>query len=164
MIKTLDEFLGMIDRMVRILCIALGAVMTVVVLIQVFARYIPFIKPPSWTEELARYVMIWMAMCAASHGIRVWDNVGVDFFFKKLSKQMQFVLDIVIKAVVLAVLAVVAYYCITVYPKVGMNQISATLRIPMFYAQLGVIIGLSLCCLQLLGRILIDLSKKGKEE
>ena len=70
MIKTFDEFMEMLDDLVRVVCSVLMAVMTVTILIQVFARYIPAIKPPSWTEEFARYVMIWLATIAASHGNR----------------------------------------------------------------------------------------------
>ncbi|WP_165443931.1 TRAP transporter small permease [Lachnoclostridium sp. Marseille-P6806] len=158
MVKTLDEFLEMIDDFVRIICTALMLVMTVVVLIQVFARYIPAIKPPAWTEEFARYTMIWLSMMAASHGIRLWNNVGVDFVLKKIPGKAHKTVDILIKIAVMVCLATVTCLSIAVYPKVGMRQISATLRVPMFYAQLGIIVGFILCCLQLAGRIIIDVA------
>ncbi len=158
MSKTLDEFLEMIDDIVRVICTALIFIMTVVALIQVFARYVPAIKPPAWTEEFARYTMIWLSMMAASHGIRMWNNVGVDFVLKKIPGKAHKVMDILIKIAVLVCLIVVTYLSITVYPKVGMKQISATLRVPMFYAQLGIIVGFILCCVQLVGRIIIDIA------
>lgn len=160
--EILDEFLEMIDNIVRKVCILLTFVMTVVVLIQVFARYIPGIKPPAWTEEFARYTMIWLSMMAASHGIRMWDNVGVDFILTRFHGKAHKVLDILIKLAVLVCLVMVTYLSISVFPRVGMRQISATLGVPMFCAQLGIIVGFVLCCIQLVGRILID-AGKGEE-
>ena len=88
----------------------------------------------------------------------MWNNVGVDFVLKKIPGKAHKVMDILIKIAVLVCLIVVTYLSITVYPKVGMKQISATLRVPMFYAQLGIIVGFILCCVQLVGRIIIDIA------
>lgn len=47
-------------------CALLGlAVMLVAILIQVVARYV-FDAPPPWTEELARYAMLWAGMLGAT--------------------------------------------------------------------------------------------------
>lgn len=49
------------------LCAAIGflVLMLVTVIIQVVARYILF-SPPSWTEELARYAMVWSGFLGAT--------------------------------------------------------------------------------------------------
>jgi TRAP-type C4-dicarboxylate transport system permease small subunit len=164
MVKAIEKIMDAIDKCVQVVCTVMTLVMTIVVLIQVFARYIPAIKPPAWTEEFARYTMIWLSMIAASHGIKLWNNVGVDFFLKKMPQKLHHVVDIVIKIVVLAVLIIVLKYSLKVFPKVGMRQLSATLRVPMFYAQLGIIIGFIICCIQLVGRLIVDIARGGKKE
>lgn len=158
MIKTFDEFMEMLDDLVRVVCSVLMAVMTVTILIQVFARYIPAIKPPSWTEEFARYVMIWLATIAASHGIRHWNNVGVDFVLNRIKGTAHRIVSLLIKFTVLTCFIIVTYLCCKVFPIVGMRQISATLRVPIFYAHLGIIIGFILCDVQLVDCILCEIA------
>lgn len=53
-----DRFCG------RMAMIAL-LVMLVAILVQIVARYV-FAAPPPWTEELARYAMIWAGMLGAT--------------------------------------------------------------------------------------------------
>lgn len=75
----LNEYLDFLATVVEKVCLALMAIMTGIVLLQVVARLTPGVKNPNWTEELSRYVMIYIAFIGASNGIRQWDNVGVTF-------------------------------------------------------------------------------------
>src|SRR5205814_1523973 len=45
------------------------AVMVLAILFQVVARY-AFARPPFWTEELARYAMVWAGMLGAAAAFR----------------------------------------------------------------------------------------------
>lgn len=54
----------------------LMTVMTVVVIIGVFYRYV-LGDALSWTEEMARYVMIWMCFLAASVLVREGGHIGI---------------------------------------------------------------------------------------
>lgn len=54
-----------IDRVCVWVAFAALQVMLLSILLQVVARYI-FSAPPAWTEELARYAMIWSAMAGAA--------------------------------------------------------------------------------------------------
>ena len=94
----LNEYLDFLATVVEKVCLALMAIMTGIVLLQVVARLTPGVKNPNWTEELSRYVMIYIAFIGASNGIRQWDNVGVDFLIERLPRVPQFLLNIVIGA------------------------------------------------------------------
>jgi TRAP-type C4-dicarboxylate transport system permease small subunit len=54
-----------IDRLCGRLAMIALTVMLVAILVQIVARYV-FAAPPPWTEELARYAMIWAGMLGAT--------------------------------------------------------------------------------------------------
>ncbi len=62
----------------------LMAIMTIVVIIGVFFRYV-LGDALSWTEEMARYVMIWMCFLAASILVREDGHIGISVLRDKLS-------------------------------------------------------------------------------
>ena len=67
--QSVVAFSAFVDRvMMNVGLMALG-VMLVSMLIQIVARYI-FSSPPAWTEELARFAMIWAAMCGSTAAFR----------------------------------------------------------------------------------------------
>lgn len=152
--QILDEFLGFINVIVEKLCTVLVAVMTGIVLLQVIARLTPGVKNPSWTEELSRYVMIYIAFIGASNGIREWSNVGVDFVIDRLPEGVRKLLEFVIRVLILAFWCAVAYWGAEYFPKVGGRQYSASMGFPILYAQVSLIIGGVLCAIQTVGQIL----------
>lgn len=157
----LDEFLEFINMIIRKYCIIMMAIMTVILWIQVATRYLP-IHSPSWTEELARYIMISFAFIGASNGIREWNMVGVDFIIIRLPKTLQFGLNLLIRIIVLMFWCVVAYSGMKIFPKVGMKQFSPTMGFPIFYAQVSIIIGAILCILQTTGQIIKTFTEGGE--
>ncbi|MGM9538485.1 MAG: TRAP transporter small permease [Candidatus Onthomonas sp.] len=162
MLDLYEELMDFLDKIVKVLCIALAAVMTLIVMMQVFTRLCPWVPTPSWTEELARYVMIYMAFVGASHGIKEWDNVNVDIVLNAMPKKMRWVVDVLIKVLVLAFMVIVSVMAVQTFCKVGWSQKSPSLRTHMFYFQFAIILGCILCCVQCVGIILKDLRKRGK--
>jgi TRAP-type C4-dicarboxylate transport system permease small subunit len=61
-IVAVSDFL---DRVMRVATMAFLAVLVAVVILQVIARYL-FASPPAWTEEIARYAMIWAGLLGAT--------------------------------------------------------------------------------------------------
>lgn len=69
LIASLMGLSRLLDRaFIAIACASLTA-MLVCILIQIVARYI-FSEPPAWTEELARYAMIWAGFSGATVAFR----------------------------------------------------------------------------------------------
>ena len=60
-IRTSDE----LDRLCRIAAASYFALMLVFIAIQVVARYL-LQEPPTWTEELARFAMVWGGLLGAT--------------------------------------------------------------------------------------------------
>jgi len=71
----------------RALCWALIGLMTAMVLSvawQVVSRYV-LSAPSSWTEELARYLLIWIGMLGAAWAFRSRMHIGLDLLPKRLT-------------------------------------------------------------------------------
>lgn len=78
-----QEYMDFIDRIVKWLCIGLMLFMLIVVLFQVISRKIPFIGSFSWTEELARYLMLWLVFLGSSHIAEASSYIRVTFLVRE---------------------------------------------------------------------------------
>ncbi len=155
------DFLDFLDSVVKWVCIVLTGAMFAVVLLQVFTRLLPVSSPP-WTEELARYLMIYLSFIGASSGIKKWNNINVDMFINKFPKGFQKAMSVLIKVAVLAFIITIGILGYKVFPTVGSRQMSATMNIPMLVPQLSIIIGCVLMSLQLIGVIIKEFYKGGE--
>lgn len=64
-VRGVRSFSNALDRAASIIAVVALFVLVGAVMLQVVARYV-FQSPPSWTEELARYAMIWAGLIGAT--------------------------------------------------------------------------------------------------
>ena len=77
--KLLDKASDALDRFCRLGAIAALALMVILIGIQVAARYL-WRDPPGWTEEGARYAMVWAGLLGATISFRAgFDPVLAKF-------------------------------------------------------------------------------------
>lgn len=77
-----------LDWVVERICALLMIALVLDVWLGVMVRYlIPL--PLTFTEELARYLMIWTALLAVSCGIAKREHIGVAFFIEKLPRSIR---------------------------------------------------------------------------
>ena len=67
-----------IYRVLRVLLTALIAVMIIPVTLQIFSRFVDFIPRYIWTEEAARFCLIWLIMLGATIAVRDGTHFDVD--------------------------------------------------------------------------------------
>ena len=149
--KELDEISEIIDRLVSIICIALTGLMFLSVLYQVIGRY--FISTSiAWTEETARYCMIWLAFLGASMLVRSNENSSVTFIKDRLPKNIRKAVDLSILVVMLVFMLIIFAISIS---QVGysLNEISPALRIIMFIPKSSILFGSLIVSLQLIWKI-----------
>jgi TRAP-type C4-dicarboxylate transport system permease small subunit len=162
--KLVKNYLILMDMLyviTRKALLIITGMMTVLVILQVICRYI-LKYPLAWTEEVARYLMLWMAFTSASCVIKRWDNIYVDFLINLLKQKPRRVVIMLQKLVVLGLLIYSFYLCLTVFPKINASQTLATLNISMLWAQSSMIVGFLLAALQNIGVILNDLFMQDK--
>jgi TRAP-type transport system small permease protein len=69
---------ALIYRAVQILLTALIAVMVIPVTLQIFSRFFDFIPRYIWTEEAARFCLVWLIMLGATIAVRDGTHFDVD--------------------------------------------------------------------------------------
>ena len=72
--KILDGY----QKLLRWLMVAAVAILMVPITMQVISRYTALIPPYIWTEELSRFVFIWMVMLGAMIAVRDGTHFDVD--------------------------------------------------------------------------------------
>jgi TRAP-type C4-dicarboxylate transport system permease small subunit len=160
-VKRAAVFFEFIDRIVKVVCMILFGSLACVIFLQVFGRFL-LPTPLSWTEELARYLMVWGAFIGASSMVKTWEHIYVDVFIEKLPRTFKKRFFLLIKMVILLFMVYITYITLKFMPPVGIYQMTPALQIPMFWAHLGMMIGFILIVLQLAGTILTDLCNGGK--
>ena len=124
----------LIDAYSRLLDVLLGisvAALIVPVTIQIIARYTALIPAWIWTEEMARFLFIWMVMLGSMIGVREGTHFEVDVW-PQLSDRGNALLRIVTYAFILVFACVFAWYGIR-FVQFGWDQSSELAEMPMVY-------------------------------
>jgi len=82
--RTVATLVHACDSLLRFALIALMGVLVLSITWQVTSRY--FLRDPSsWTEELARFTLVWAGLLGAVYAYRTHAHVGIDILAEKLS-------------------------------------------------------------------------------
>jgi TRAP-type C4-dicarboxylate transport system permease small subunit len=77
------KLIRILDKTLMLLLASLMAAMVASVVWQVLSRYL-FVVPAAWTEELARFLLIWIGMLGAAYAYRLGSHLGIDLLSAKL--------------------------------------------------------------------------------
>ncbi len=121
-----------IDRILGIVLVVIMSVMVVNVLWQVISRFIVG-SPSSFTDELARYLMIWIGVLGAAYVSGKKRHVAIELLPARAGKRTQRRLRILVSVLVLAfaLLAMVLGGSRLVYISYLLGQKSPALQIPL---------------------------------
>jgi TRAP-type C4-dicarboxylate transport system permease small subunit len=126
-----------VDRVLEWALIVLMAANVLNVLWQVFTRFV-LKDPSSWTEELARFLLIWVALLGASYAAGRKMHLAIDVVLEKLEGRTRVVADLGIHALILVfgLLVMVVGGVRLVYVTLFLDQTSAALQIKLGYVYL----------------------------
>ncbi len=127
--KTDNPVLRIIRKVNDWAVILLFAAMTITVLIQVFFRSV-MQSPLRWTEEMARYLMIWLVLLASGIAMRNRAHLQVDVLTAALPKGPKHVLTLLVDVLTIAFLGIMTFYGIQVV-QTTMAQTSPAMQVPM---------------------------------
>lgn len=136
-----------VNQRVEWLCAGILAVLVVDVGAGIFGRYVIEL-PVTWTEELARYLMIWAALLAVSCGVARREHVAVTALLERLPQNLQRQLGAAIDALGFAFFAFLCYFGIGM-TKQGATQYATIFEMTMWLPFAAVPISSALACLQL---------------
>lgn len=103
--------------------------MTVIVVLQVFFRYV-MSSPLTWSEELARYLFVWITFLGIAIAIRKKAHVAIGLVVEHLPKMQQRIIRIINTVMILLLGGIIVYGGVQLM-KIGEIQKSATLLLPM---------------------------------
>ena len=124
----------LIDRYYRLLnamLVVTVAILVVPVTIQILSRHTPWVPTLIWTEEMARFLFIWMIMIGAMVGIRDGAHFDVDLW-PELPPRVNALLRIVADLFVLVMALVFIWYGIR-FVQFGWDQTSELAELPMVW-------------------------------
>jgi len=115
------------------------SVMLVVVSAQVWYRFV-LNDPLTWSEEVARYLFVWISFLGSAVGVRMNVHLGIDLIDKILSPRGRIIMTVVVNLLIQIFLAVVIYWGVRILQVVQFQK-SASMGIPMTYPYLAVPVG-----------------------
>jgi len=132
--------------------VLIGAVMSVIVLLQIIFRFLIHVPFP-WSEELARYLMIWMGMLGAFVALREGRHIGVSLFVDRLPPAWRAKLLVLVQLATIGFLGIVAKqgFSLALF---NSSQLSPAMQIPMIFPYMAVPVGASLMILELVTGVL----------
>ena len=123
-----------IDLGLRVVGATCLAALTALVLVQVALRYGGG-SVPAFTEELARYAMVWMALLVAAVGVHEGSHIRIDVVplaLARLAPRLHRTLEAAVDAVSLTIFLVLVWYGVDMV-RFAAAQSSEGLRIPLSY-------------------------------
>ncbi len=145
--QTLERFVERVAYWTGICVMVLVAAFTLLIAVSVFLRY-GLSRGLDWTEELGRYLMIWMGFLGASLALRNGAHVGVDMVRAALPRAVRRVVILIGSLIICSFFVMVTYQGIRLVSMVQ-EQESLVLPISMFWPYLAIPVGTLLMLVQL---------------
>ncbi len=149
------------ERIVQYTLVGMVGLMTVIIIIQVFMRYL-FLYSLSWSEEVARYLMIWVSFLGASLALKHGFHIGVEFVINRIPEKIRGWVHLIAK---IGILIFLIYFTIGGF-RVSWavrDQDSPALLFSMAYAYLSAPVGGLFMIIQLLTLLVEDWVKVRKK-
>ncbi|NBC66337.1 MAG: TRAP transporter small permease subunit [Bacteroidetes bacterium] len=130
----MNKMINIIDRCLEWIMVSLMAVLVVDVTWQVISRYL-LGEASSFSEEVARYLLIWIGLLGSSYAYRKKMHLAFDLFTDKAKGRVKFWMELVIHTFIICFSVVVlvfgGWYLVQLTWE--LNQLSASLQISLAY-------------------------------
>jgi TRAP-type C4-dicarboxylate transport system permease small subunit len=160
-LRSLTRFDHLLAKAEAAVLVTLVAVMTLIVFLQVVYRYV-LIQPLYWSEELARYLFLWVSILGATLGLQKRGHFGLDFFYRMLPSQQRRFLQFLIHLFVGCVIFVILLQGVKLVQATVLQK-SPAMEISMGWAYACLPGGAALMAIHLLVMILKDIKCKDVE-
>ena len=123
-----------VDRLIEFILIGIMSIMVINVTWQVFSRYV-LNAPSPYTEELTRFLMIWIGLLGAAYISGKNAHISIDLFKEKFSKKKQNGINLFSDVLII----LFSFFCFLiggsrlVYITLKLGQLSPALQIPLAY-------------------------------
>ncbi|PSU35842.1 TRAP transporter small permease [Photobacterium lutimaris] len=143
----MNKMVGYINRGLAMFTVSLSSFLVFCVIWQVISRYV-IGKPSTITDELARYLFMWVALIGAAYTTGQKRHLAIDLLTMKLSGKRKLINEIVIQLAIAAFAFIVLVYG-------GTNLALKTLSTGQVTPALGLEMGYIYFCLPISGSLMI---------
>lgn len=135
----MERLSDIVNRIAEIALVIIISIMAVVVFAEVIFRYV-LLLPLFWTEEFARYCLVWSSLLGAGVALKRGEHIAVTFFADKFPQGIRMEASLLVQIFIAAFLGVVFWggLCLLIITR---HQLSPAMRIPMSWPYMAVPIG-----------------------
>jgi len=133
----LNRIKKVVDRTIAAFSVVVMVALVVCVVWQVFSRYV-LNQPSTMTDELARFLMIWVGLLGAAYTVGAQRHLAIDLLAMTLSTQKQALLNVIINILIFlfSALVIVTGGLKLIDKTLATAQVSAAMQIPMGHVYL----------------------------
>lgn len=140
--------LGIINNSERVLVCVFLSVLSVVLILQVFMRYV-LREPLAWPEEFSRYLLIWTAFVGSSQAIKDRRVVSIDVLPQTFGGAAERLFYYLMNLGFLLFCGIAIYFSIDFISHVMRSkQVSPAMGIPMWIVYLAAPVGLGMAAMR----------------
>ena len=159
--KTVIKWIDMLNKAVGVIVTIMLAVMSLLILMQVISRF-AIEHPYAWTEELARYLMIYSVFLGAALALRQHKMIAVEIIAESLKPKARKMMKIGIMILTVVFLIILLKQGLNMLPIVS-RQSSSALGWSMDKAYMAIPIGAALMIINAIAVIFEFLTKEHVE-
>lgn len=145
------------DHFEEYLLVVLMVVEVVVVFAQVVTRYV-FHSPLAWSEELARYMFIWLVWIGAAYATKLRKNIIIDVVASKFKGNVKLISEIINFVLFVVLMLFMLWTTSTVMMQVyESNSIGTGTHLPMWIVWLSLPLSMALNLLRYTQNFVYDM-------
>lgn len=145
------------DHLEEYLLVFLMVVEVVVVFAQVVTRYV-FKSPLAWSEELARYMFIWLVWIGAAYATKMRKNIIIDVVCSKFKGNVKLISEIINFVLFVVLMLFMLWTTSTVMMQVyESNSIGTGTHLPMWIVWLSLPLSMALNLLRYTQNFVYDM-------
>jgi TRAP-type transport system small permease protein len=156
-VRVLNKFDQVLAKGETVALILMVSAMTLVVFLQVVFRY-ALGRPLVWSEEMARYLFVWLSILGAALGVQKGGHFGLDLIQRTMPERGKQYLKILVHFLMGVVVVVILFQGITLVQMTWLQE-SPAMSISMAWAYASLPVGAGLMIVHLLAALLKDFVK-----
>jgi len=160
--KVYINFIDTLNTSLRYIVSTLFIIMVSLVFLQVLTRFVVN-YPISWTEEISRYLMIYIIFLGSALLVRKRAHIAVDFLLEIVKSKAKSILDMIVLIVSIIFFAILLVFG-TQLTFIVIGQTTPNLQFSMAWAYAAVPIGGLLMFLNALAVLFEKILNKGNEK
>lgn len=109
MLKLFDRFLDIVSSITKYVMLVMATCIFIIILITVFSRYL-FDFVLSWSEEVPRYLLVWIGFLGAALAVDKKEHIGFDYIFNKIPDKPRQILGVLLNMGIAGIAFIMVVY------------------------------------------------------